>query len=92
MTDEWIKKSWYIHTVEYNSAIKRNELESVVVSWMNLEPVTQSEVSQKNKYCVLMHIYMESRKMVLMNLFAGEEWRCRHREWTFGRSAGKGVG
>ena len=73
MTDEWIKKSWYIHTVEYNSAIKRNELESVVVSWMNLEPVTQSEVSQKNKYCVLMHIYMESRKMVLMNLFAGEE-------------------
>ena len=92
MIDEWIKKLWYIHTVEYNSAIKRNELESVVVSWMNLEPVTQSEVSQKNKYCVLMHIYMESRKMVLMNLFAGEEWRCRHREWTCGPSAGKGVG
>ena len=71
----------------YNSAIKRNELESVVVSWMNLEPVIQHEVSQKNKYCVLMHIYMESRKMVLTNLFAGEKWRGRHREWSCGHSA-----
>ena len=49
LTDEWIKKLWYIYTMEYYSAIRRNELESVVVRWMNLEPVTQSEVNQKEK-------------------------------------------
>ena len=49
LTDEWIKKLWYIYTVEYYSAIKRNELESVQVRWMNLEPVTQTEVCQKKK-------------------------------------------
>ena len=59
LTDEWIKKLWYIYTVEYYSVIKRNELESVELSWMNLELVIQSEVSQKekNKYCILTHIY-----------------------------------
>ena len=47
---------------------------------MNLEPVIQNEVSEreKNTYCILTHIYMESRKMVLMNLFAGQEERHRH--------------
>ena len=59
LTDEWIKKLWYIYTVEYYSVIKRNELESVELSWMNLELVIQSEVSQKekNKYCILTHVY-----------------------------------
>ena len=58
-TDEWIKKMWYIYTMEYYSAIKRNETESFVVRWMDLESVIQSEVSQKekNKYCMLAHIY-----------------------------------
>ena len=57
--DEWIKKICYIYTMEYYSAIKRNKFESVVVRWMSLEPVTQSEVNQKdkNKYCVLTHKY-----------------------------------
>ena len=57
-TDEWIKM-WYICTMEYYSAIKKNEFESVLTRWMNLEPLTQSEVSQKekNKYCILMHTY-----------------------------------
>ena len=56
--DEWIKKSWYIYTMEYYSAIKRNAFESVLMSWMNLEPVIQSEVSQKEKakYHTLTHI------------------------------------
>ena len=44
---EWIKKSWYINTVEYYSAIKRKEFESVELRWMNLESIIQSEVSQK---------------------------------------------
>ena len=47
-THEWIKKMWYIYTVEYSSAIKWNKFESVVVRWMNLEPLTQSEVNQKD--------------------------------------------
>ena len=63
---------------------KKNKFETVLVRGMNLEPVIQSEVSQKekNKYCLLICISMESRKMVLMNLFAGQQWRCRHREQT----------
>ena len=54
-----IKKLWYIYTVGYYSAIKRNEFESVLVRWMKLEPVIQSELSQKekNKYCMLIHIH-----------------------------------
>ena len=58
-TDEWIKKTWHIYTMEYYSAIKRNEIELFIVRWMNLESVIQSEVSQKekNKYRMLMHIY-----------------------------------
>ena len=58
LIEEWIKKMWYIHTMEYYSAIKRNEIGSFVETWMDLETVIQSEVSQKekNKYCILMHI------------------------------------
>ena len=47
--DKWTKKMWYIYTMEYYSAIKRNETEFFVVTWMDLETVIQSEVSQKEK-------------------------------------------
>ena len=59
LTDEWIKKLWYIYTVENYSAIKRNAFESVLMRQMDLEPVIQSEVSQKEngKYHILTHIY-----------------------------------
>ena len=58
-TDEWIKKMWHIYTMEYYSAIKRNEIELFVVRWMDLETVIQSDVSQreKNKYHMLTHLY-----------------------------------
>ena len=58
-TDEWIKKLWYMNPMEYYSAIKRNTFESVLMRWMNLEPIIQSEVSQKekDKYHILTHIY-----------------------------------
>ena len=58
-TDEWIEKMWHIYTMEYYSAIKRNEMEVFVVRWMDPETVIQSDVSQKekNKYCMLTHIY-----------------------------------
>ena len=49
LTDEWIKKLWYIYTMEYYSAIRRNRFELVEMRWINLEPVKQSEVSQKEK-------------------------------------------
>ena len=57
-TDEWIKKLWYIYTMDYYSAIKRNAFESVLMRWMNLKPIIQSEVSQKekDKYRILTHI------------------------------------
>ena len=57
-TDEWINKLSYIFTMQYYPAIKRNTFESVLMSWMNLEPIIQSEVSQKekNKY-ILTHIH-----------------------------------
>ena len=58
-TDEWIKKVWHIYAMEYYSAIKGNEIELLVVRWMDLESVIQSEVSQKekNKYRMLTHRY-----------------------------------
>ena len=57
--DDWIKKLWYLYTMEYYSAIKRNVFESVLMRKMNLELIIQSEVSQKEKekYHILMHIY-----------------------------------
>ena len=61
--------------MEYCSAIKKNTVESVLMRWMNLEPIIQSEVSQKEKKKY--HIDMESRKVVLMNLYAGQQWRHR---------------
>ena len=58
-TDEWIRKLWYIYTMEYYLAIKKNTFESVLMRWMKLELIIQSEVSQKEKhqYSILTHIY-----------------------------------
>ena len=57
--DEQIRKLWYIYTMEYYSATKKNTFESVLMRWMKLDPIIQSEVSQKEKhqYSILMHIY-----------------------------------
>ena len=56
---EWRRKQWYIHTMEYYSAIKKNTVESVLMRWMKLDQIIQSEVSQKEKcqYSILTHIY-----------------------------------
>ena len=57
--DEQIRKLWYIYTMEYYSVIKKNAFESVLMRWMKLEPIIQSEVSQKEKrqYSILTYIY-----------------------------------
>ena len=49
LTDKWIKKLWYIYTVEYHSAIKRNTFESVLMRWLNLESIIQSEVRKRKR-------------------------------------------
>ena len=48
--DEWIRKLWYIYTIEYYSAIKNSTFESVLLTWMKLQPIMQSKVSQKEKH------------------------------------------
>ena len=76
--DEWIQKLWCIYTMDCYSALRKNIFESVLMRQINLEPMVQSEVSQKekDKYCVLAHVC------------AGQQWRCRHREQTLGDSVG----
>ena len=68
--DEWIRKLWYIYTMEYYSAVKKNTFGSVLMKWMELEPIIQSEVSQKEKHQYSILTYMEFRKMVTITLCA----------------------
>ena len=83
--DEWIRKLWYIYTLEYYSAIKKNTFESVLMRWMKLEPIMQSEIARKkNTNTVYYHIYMEFRKMVTITLYARPKKRHRCIEQTFG--------
>ena len=57
--DKWIRKLWYIYTMGYFSAIKKDAFESALMRWMKLEPIIQSEVGQKEKhqYSIITHIY-----------------------------------
>ena len=81
--EEWIRKLWYIYTIEYYPDIKKNTFEKVLMRWMKLEPIIQSEVSQKEKhqYSILMCINMEFRKMVR---YVSQQMRHRCKEQTFG--------
>ena len=79
--------------MEYYSAIKKNAFESVLLRWMKLEPIIQSEVSQKERhqYSILMHIYMEFRKIVTMTLYARQQKRHRFKNRLLD-SVGEGKG
>ena len=57
LTDEWIKKLRYIYTMDYYSAIKRNECGSVELRWIPLEPVRENEASQKEKHQYIIFVY-----------------------------------
>ena len=60
-TEEWIKKMWYIYTMEYYSAIKKNEIMPSVATWMDLEIIILSEVSQRKTYHIISyHSYVQS--------------------------------
>ena len=85
LADEWIRKLWYIYTMEYYSAIQKNTFESVLMRWMKLEPIIQSEVSQKEKhqYSILTQ-KMEFRKMVTITLYLRQQKRHRCIEQSFG--------
>ena len=89
--DEWIRKLWYMYTMEYYSAIKKNTFESVLMRWVKLEPIIQSEVSQKEKhqYSILTHIY-GFRKMVTITLYVRQQKRHMYRAvfWTLGEGEG----
>ena len=79
--------------MEYYSAIKKNTFESFLMRWMKLEPIIQSEISQKEKhqYSILTHIY-RIRKMAMMTLYARQQKRHRCVEWTFAlRGRGRGC-
>ena len=84
--DKWIRKLWYIYTMEYYSAIKKNTFESLLMRWMKPEPIIQCEVSQneKHQYSILTHIYMEFRKMVTITLYARQQKRHTCIEQSFG--------
>ena len=79
--------------MEYYSAIKKNTFESVLVRWMKLEPIIQSEVSQREKhqYSILTYIYMGFRKMVTITLYERQQKRHSCIEQSFGL-CGRGRG
>ena len=62
LTEEWIKKMWYIYTMEYHSAFKKNEIIPFAVTWMDLESVILSEVSQTEENSIWHPLYVESKK------------------------------
>ena len=74
LTDEWIKKMWYIYTMEYYLAIKKNEIMPFAATWMDLETTTLSEVSQteKDKHNVI-SLICGVLKMIQMNLFTQQK-------------------
>ena len=86
-TDRWIKKLWFIYTMGYYSAIRRNAYESVLMRWMNLEPIIQWSKSEREKY---INVYTwNPERWLLMNLFTGQQWRRRHRQQTCGHREGR---
>ena len=93
-TEEWIKNMWYIYTMEYYSTIKRNEITPFVATQIYLAIVIQSEVSQKEKdkyHILIISLYVESRIMIQMNLFAKQKKNHRCRKQIYGYQGRNGV-
>ena len=75
--------------MEYYLAIKKNTFESILMRWMKLEPMIQSEVSQKEKHQYSILTYMELRKMVMITLYVRQQKRHRCIEQSFGLCLGE---
>ena len=88
LTDEWIKM-WFIYTMEYYSAIKKNEIMPFAATWMDLEIIVLSEVRQRKTNIIWYHLYAESKKMIQMNLFTKQKQTHRLRERTYGYQRGR---
>ena len=73
--EEWIKKIWYIHTMEYYSAIRKNKVIPFATTLMNLEIIIPSEASQRKKDILLYCLYVESKKMIQMNVFTKQTFK-----------------
>ena len=83
LTDEWIKKKWYTYTVEYYSAIKKNETMPFAAPWMDLEIIILSEVSQTKTHSYdITYMGNLKKKMMQMNLFMKEKQAQRLRKQT----------
>ena len=88
-TDEWLKKIWYIHTLEYYSAIKKNEILLLATTWMDLEGTTLSEISQRKTNTIHYHS-CGIQKVKRMNIKL--KYTHRYREQTSSNQCGKGRG
>ena len=84
LTDEWVKRMWSIHTIEYYLAIKKNEIMPLAAMWMNLKMIILSEVNQteKDKYMILLMCGIF--KMIQMNYYT----KHRHRKQTYHYQSG----
>ena len=94
-TEQWIKKRWYAYTIEYYSAIKRNEILPLAATWMDLEMIilreSKSDRERKISYDIT-YMYVESKKMIQMNLFTKQKQTHRHGKQTYCYQRGKGGG
>ena len=79
---------WYIYTMEYYSAIKKNEIMLFAATWMDLEIIILSEANLRKTNIIWYHLYVESKKTIQMNLFTKQKQTHRHRKQTYGYQRG----
>ena len=77
LTEEWIEEMWYVYTMEYYSAIKKNEIMSFVATWLDLESVILNEVRQRRRNVIWHPLYLESKKKWYKQIYKIETYRLR---------------